>query len=102
VVGGIALTAINCLLTRYGSGKHVETLTLNDILITIKLGFVARILYQFTLMSTKLAICGFYYRVFTDNTSKKVIWVMAAAIMLFSIPLLLTLIFQCHPIEGTA
>ncbi|KAE9365448.1 hypothetical protein N431DRAFT_101027 [Stipitochalara longipes BDJ] len=100
VVGGIALTVINCLLTRYGSGKHIETLTLNDIVITIKLGFVARVLYQFTLLSTKLSICAFYYRVFTDRTSKRAIWLMAAAVTIFSIPLLLTLIFRCHPIEG--
>ena len=101
MIGGIGLTAINCILTHHGSGKHVETLTLNDIIIAIKLGFVGRILYQFSLMSTKFAICAFYHRVFTDSTSKKVIWLMAALITLFSVPLLFILMFQCRPVEGT-
>jgi hypothetical protein len=101
VVGSIALTIINCLLTRYGSGRHIETLTSYDISIQVELGFVARILYQFTLMSTKLAVCAFYLRVFTDRVSKRVIWSMAAVITIFSIPLLLSLIFRCNPIEGT-
>ncbi|KAN0089491.1 hypothetical protein V8E51_019751 [Hyaloscypha variabilis] len=100
VVGSIALTIINCLLTRYGSGRHIETLTSYDISIQVELGFVARILYQFTLMSTKLAVCAFYLRVFTDRVSKRVIWSMAAVITIFSIPLLLSLIFRCNPIEG--
>lgn len=100
MVGGVGLTVVNCLLTRYGSGRHIETMTLNDIKITIKLGFAARILYQFTLMTTKLAVCAFYYRVFTDRGSKIVIWSMAAAITIFSIPLLCSHVFRCHPIEG--
>jgi hypothetical protein len=100
VVGGIALAVDNCLLTQYGSGRHIEALTLSDIEVTIKLGFVARILYQFTLGTTKIGVCAFYYRVFTDRLSKQIIWAMAACITIFSLPLLFSLMFRCHPLAG--
>lgn len=64
------------------------------------LGFCARVLYQFTLMTTKFAVCAFYFRVFTDRTSKMVIWGMAAFVMAFSIPLLFAITLECRPIRG--
>lgn len=53
-------------------------------------------------MTTKFAVCAFYLRVFTDRTSKIIIWAMFAFIAVFSVPLLFALIFRCHPIKGTS
>ncbi|KAH6662307.1 hypothetical protein B0J14DRAFT_687130 [Halenospora varia] len=97
IIGGIVLTIFNCLLTGYGSGKHIQATTLSEGEIAVKLGFSAMLMYQFTLMTTKFGICVFYSRVFQDRNSKIFIWSMAAFVAVYSIPLLIAPFVRCHP-----
>ncbi|KAH8650634.1 hypothetical protein BGZ60DRAFT_534287 [Tricladium varicosporioides] len=97
ITGGFVLVILNCLLTRYGSGKHIQATTLSEGEVAVKLGFSAMLIYQFTLMTTKFGICAFYSRVFQDRTSKILIWSMAIFVALYSVPLLIAPFFRCHP-----
>ncbi len=99
-MGGVVLTILNCVLVKYGAGRHIVTLTLHDIKMTIVLGFLCRVVYQFMLMTTKFAVCAFYLRIFQDRTSKIFIWVMIAATAGFTIPLFFGIMFRCNPVGG--
>jgi hypothetical protein len=94
------ITALNCLLVHYGAGRHIQTMSLDDIKTTIKLGFATRITYQVCLMTTKISICLFYYRIFQDRWSKVFVWTMIAFLVLFTIPLTFALMFRCRPFAG--
>ncbi|KUJ08230.1 uncharacterized protein LY89DRAFT_742070 [Mollisia scopiformis] len=100
LTGAIALTVINCDLTRFGSGRHAAASSFLDLGPTVALGFAARLLYQFNIMATKLRICAFYMRVFQDRRSKMFVWATAGYILAFSIPLIIATILQCSPPQG--
>ncbi|KAF8858709.1 hypothetical protein BDZ45DRAFT_743132 [Acephala macrosclerotiorum] len=82
----IVLTALNCELTRFGSGKHVEAASLASLAPSVTIGFAARLLYQFAVTNTKLGICDFYHRVFQDRRSKIFVWTMTAYITAYPVP----------------
>jgi uncharacterized membrane protein len=86
------------MLTRYGAGKHIQTLTLADIQPQDILAYTVRLIYQLVLSGTKLGICFFYLRVFSDRNSRYIIFGLIAFIVLFTIPLILVQIFQCKPV----
>jgi hypothetical protein len=103
ILGGIGLTILNCILTRYGAGKHIQNpinQDLSNMKHQLQLTFVSRIVYQMSLMTTKIAICEFYRRIFTDRRSRIFVWTAIASVMAFSIPLTLSVVFECSPISG--
>jgi len=88
-LGSAILTILDCVLTRYGAGRHIQTLTLADIRPQNILAYTVRLIYQLFLRGTKLGICFFYLRVFPDRNSRYIIFGLIAFIILFTIPLLL-------------
>ena len=103
ILGGIALTILNCLLTRFGAGRHVQApinQNLSSLERQLQLAFASRILYQTCLMTTKIAICEFYKRIFSDRRSRIFIWCMIASVVAFSIPVSLSVVFECKTISG--
>ncbi|KAF8859300.1 hypothetical protein BDZ45DRAFT_621279 [Acephala macrosclerotiorum] len=95
VTGSVALTILNGILT-----TRVTAQTPEDLVLTMRLGFASRELYQLCLGATKLSICAFYLRIFQDHASKVIIKSTMGFIALFTFGLSIGIIFQCRPISG--
>jgi len=67
---------------------------------SLQLGFGSLIVYQFTIAATKISICFFYLRLFSDQTAKRCIYLTMCIILLYTIPTELFTIFQCKPVQG--
>ncbi|KFY17061.1 hypothetical protein V492_00921 [Pseudogymnoascus sp. VKM F-4246] len=61
------LIVLNCLLTRYGAGRHQDALTEEQYQKTLLLGFFTRLLYPLVLGTTKIAICALFIRIFRGH-----------------------------------
>jgi hypothetical protein len=91
VTGSIALTTLNGILA---------TRTSEDLVLTMRLGFASRELYQVCIGTTKLGICAFYLRIFQDRISKVIIRSTMVFVALFTFGLSIGIVFQCRPIDG--
>jgi hypothetical protein len=100
VIGSICLTALNWVLTKHGAGRHLLAQNPEDLGLSFKLGFAGRIMYQVSLVTTKLAICTFYLRVFQDRWSKIFVWSVIGCVLAYGVPFVLFPFFACRPIEG--
>jgi hypothetical protein len=98
--GGVVLAVLNGYLTKFGSGRHQDAIPFAHLDPLLRYAFVARQIYQFSLMTTKLGICAFYRRIFQDRTSKFIIWGMMAFVVCSSIPVMIAVFLQCQPREG--
>jgi hypothetical protein len=94
------LTVVNCKLSVYGAGKHIEALEVADIRQSLKLAFATRLLYQVTLGTTKIGICMFNIRVFKDRVSKIWMYLSIGSVASFTVALLVAVIFQCTPVKS--
>jgi len=99
-VASFVLCICSCLATKYGAGHHILDIPASYTIPSMQLGFVSLILYQLSLALSKISICIFYGRVFTDKTSRWLINSTIAVICLYTIPTVLFSIFQCKPISG--
>ncbi|PMD27089.1 hypothetical protein NA56DRAFT_743445 [Hyaloscypha hepaticicola] len=73
VLGSIALTTLNSILTARTPANQGKVQTTEDIELAMRLGFASQELYQVCLGTTKLGICAFYLRIFQDRISKVII-----------------------------
>ena len=101
-VVGMCITVLNCLFVNHGSGRHQDALSNEDSIKAARMSYAARILYQVVLGTTKIGLCAFYLRVFSDRKSKILIYGMMSFVVLFASPLVLYVIVACRPltIEG--
>ncbi|KAE9369998.1 hypothetical protein N431DRAFT_512041 [Stipitochalara longipes BDJ] len=100
VIGSIALTTLNGILTARSTGTLRAAQTSEDVVLTMRLGFASRELYQVCIGTTKLGVCAFYLRIFQDRVSKVIIRSTMGFIALFTFALSIGIIFQCRPISG--
>jgi hypothetical protein len=100
VIGSVALTTLNGILTARATGTQLTAPTSEDLVLTMRLGFASRELYQVCIGTTKLGICAFYLRIFQDRVSKVIIRSTMGFIALFTFALSIGIIFQCRPIYG--
>ncbi|KAK6581032.1 hypothetical protein PZA11_006520 [Diplocarpon coronariae] len=99
-VVSIGLAVINGLFVVYGSGRRPVFQTLQDLIATMKLAFVSRVVYQFVLCTMKLGICSFYLRVFRDRTSRITVYTLLGFILVSAMAIEFTFIFSCKPVSG--
>ncbi|PMD41971.1 hypothetical protein L207DRAFT_391012, partial [Hyaloscypha variabilis F] len=98
VIGSIALTTLNGILTSRITGTQHTVQTSENLVLTMRLGFASRELYQVCVGTTKLGLCAFYLRIFQDRVSKVIIRSTMGFIALFTFALSIGIIFQCRPI----
>jgi hypothetical protein len=91
---------VSTLSTQYGSGHHLADVPPSDFEPNLQLTFSTAILYLTTLAFTKISICLFYLRLFTDRLSRNVVITTIIWIVVYTTPFLVTWIFQCDPIWG--
>ncbi|OBT64857.1 hypothetical protein VE03_06448 [Pseudogymnoascus sp. 23342-1-I1] len=97
-MGALAHTALNCSITFYGIGRHVSVQVMENAVRVLVISYGTRILYQCILATTKIAILTLYLRIFTDAKSKVIVYGMITFVVLYTIPCLLLLIFECTPL----
>ncbi len=100
VLGSVALTTLNGILTARTPVTQEKVQTTEEIELAMRLGFASRELYQVCLGTTKLGICTFYLRIFQDRVSKVIIRSTMFFIVIFTLGLSLGIFFQCEPISG--
>ena len=93
----LALTAVNCELVKYGTGRHLQFVLLDKHVFAMRLifAFISRILFQAVLGATKIGTCELYLRVFQDKTSKIIVRCIEGFIGLYTIALLCDIFFRC-------
>ncbi|KAF8855856.1 hypothetical protein BDZ45DRAFT_595021, partial [Acephala macrosclerotiorum] len=64
------------------------------------IGFGSLLVYQITLALTKLRICLLHLRLFSDRTTKYLVYVTIGFILLYTVPTMIFSIFQCKPMDG--
>jgi hypothetical protein len=96
-LGSLAHTLLNCSLTFYGIGRHTSVQIEQDAVRVLVISYGTRLLYQCILATTKVAILTLYLRVFTDARSQAMVYGMITFVVLYTIPCLLLLIFECTP-----
>ncbi|KFX88457.1 hypothetical protein V490_07627 [Pseudogymnoascus sp. VKM F-3557] len=96
-LGSLAHTLLNCSLTFYGIGRHTSVQIESDAVRVLVISYGTRLLYQCILATTKIAILTLYLRVFTDAKSQAMVYGMISFVVLYTIPCLLLLIFECTP-----
>ncbi|PVH68748.1 hypothetical protein DL98DRAFT_474508 [Cadophora sp. DSE1049] len=96
-VASLALTVLNCVFVHYGSGHHSMLQTKADGILTIKLAFVTRIFYNFVLGTTKIGICAFYLRIFSDQWSRYLSFALSGFIGLYTLFFVIFTIAFCFP-----
>lgn len=94
----LGLVTISCLFTRYGSGRHQKTVPLIDVVPQLKLALVQRLVYQLALGTTKISLCYFYLRIFTNSASDKwVPYAIMAFVTCYTVALFFVTAFGCIP-----
>ena len=98
--GGVVLGALNVVLAQSGTGKPTKLRTPAQDSDAMRLGFVCKELYTFTLMTVKLAICAFYARIFQDKGGRLFIYSMSGFVVLSTIPIMVAHGLRCDPPAG--
>ncbi|GIC93624.1 putative plasma membrane protein Pth11-like [Aspergillus udagawae] len=80
-------------------GKHQHEMPKELVLRTLKLYFVAQILYKVNLGLTKISILLLYIRLFVHRWFLRTCWVWIAVIVSFTVGSVFSSIFQCTPVQ---
>lgn len=72
-----------------------------EIILSLIISYSARLVYQFVLATTKIAILTLYLRVFTDSRSLCLVYGMLVFMILYNIPSVFLMIFECNPVSDS-
>jgi cation transport ATPase len=91
------LTIVSALSTRFGTGRHIEALSLSQAEPGLKLLYASRLLYLLVITACKYAFCASYLRIFRERTSRIAILCLTGFITLYTIPIFFATAFPCLP-----
>ena len=84
-----------------GLGKHTPFVKPpSNILILLRLLFVASLLYKVAAIAVKVAILLLYKRIFVTETFTRVIYAVGASILTYSVLLFFLTLFECQPMNA--
>ncbi|KAF2744504.1 hypothetical protein M011DRAFT_378270, partial [Sporormia fimetaria CBS 119925] len=84
----------------HGMGRHVIAVAEEDLIMVRKGDYVFSHFYDIALVSVKLGILAFYYRVFAVPLFRKIVVATAAFVIAWGIGITVTLGLVCRPIEA--
>jgi hypothetical protein len=87
------------MFTRYGSGRHQSTLPLKNIVPQLQLALAQRLTYQIVVGTTKISLCFFYLRVFTDRKAKMISYAIMIFVSCYTIALFFVSLLGCVPVS---
>ncbi|KAJ5668719.1 hypothetical protein N7462_009789 [Penicillium macrosclerotiorum] len=92
--------AIGWVLTRYGYGRHVDTIhDDNTVNMFLKLDFVTEISYLLSLGAIKISFCLFYLKIFPGHKFKIFCYCLIGLLVAETTEETFVVIFQCWPIR---
>lgn len=106
----LILLATSCLLVQCslglawgppnGMGRHVNVVTPHQQMIVRKGDYIFSHFYDIALVSVKLGILAFYYRVFVHSLFRRVVLALAALVLAWGIGITVTLFLACRPLSA--
>ncbi|KAL2824309.1 hypothetical protein BDW59DRAFT_173026 [Aspergillus cavernicola] len=93
-------SAIAYTITYYGLGAHQADVSMEDLVVWLKIYYAALCSYLVVAAVVKLSLVTFIMRVFPTRYVKIIGYAIIASIIIFTISGELTLAFQCKPIRG--
>ncbi|KAF2710839.1 hypothetical protein K504DRAFT_500782 [Pleomassaria siparia CBS 279.74] len=84
----------------YGMGRHVIAVAPHDLTMVRKGDYVFSHFYDIALVTVKLGILAFYYRIFVVPLFRKLVLVTAAFVLVWGIGITVALAVVCRPIEA--
>ncbi|KAF1844631.1 uncharacterized protein K460DRAFT_95336 [Cucurbitaria berberidis CBS 394.84] len=84
----------------HGMGKHVNVVSAYDQMMVRKGDYVFSHFYDIALVSVKLGILAFYYRVFVHPVFRRVVLATAAFVLAWGIGITVTLFLACRPLAA--
>ncbi len=92
----MTVTILNCVAILFGAGKHLSTQSPENAVKMLKLSFAARAAYQCVLGTTKIGLCAFYLRIFSDRRSRLAIYALMAFVGIYTIALEIYALSMCQ------
>ena len=86
-------------LAKYGMGRDMWTLPLEDISTVLKFFFITAVLYFVATTLVKMSIISFYLRIFPQRTTQLFLWATFGFTGVWGIMFVFIAIFQCRPIS---
>jgi len=84
----------------HGMGRHVIVVSSYDQMMVRKGDYIFSHFYDFALVSVKLGILAFYYRVFVHPIFRKLVLATAAFVAAWGIGITVTLFLACRPLRS--
>lgn len=84
----------------HGMGRHVIAVAPHDLTMVRKGDYVFSHFYDFALVTVKLGILSFYYRVFVVPLFRKIVIATAIFIICWGIGITVTLLLVCRPLNA--
>ncbi|OOQ88501.1 integral membrane protein [Penicillium brasilianum] len=99
-----AFTFVLCftamLMTKYGFGKHIGTVSnFSDRAMFLQLDFVTMLAYVLALGTIKMSFCLLYLHIFPGKKFRACCWWLLAIIVAHTISETLVVLFQCTPVH---
>ncbi|KAJ5548946.1 hypothetical protein N7513_006180 [Penicillium frequentans] len=88
------------LMTKYGFGKHIGTVSnFSDRAMFLKLDFVTMLAYVLALGTIKMSFCLLYLHIFPGHKFRIACWWLLAIVVAQTIAETLVVLFQCTPVH---
>ena len=94
----IALTTTMCMQVNYGVGRHIESLSDHDIVMSTKWFWASVWIYYLALCFVKISILLQYLRVFPSKGFRRACYILMGIIICYSLGTFFSSIFSCVPI----
>ncbi|KAF3222545.1 hypothetical protein TWF192_001573 [Orbilia oligospora] len=96
-----ALVVMNYFQIKYGTGRHITTVTIDGLIPTLRYWFAYQILYPLVLLFIKLSILAFYIKISPQRWYQITVYVVGTFVIAWSITFIFAYIFEC-PNPSTA
>ncbi|KAL7274197.1 hypothetical protein RUND412_002912 [Rhizina undulata] len=101
MVMAIVESTLGCLASKWGTGHHLWDIPTDiSLASSLKVSFVVQILYMPILLTTKISILLFYFRLSPNKTYHRNVWILMGISVAFGIAVTFGDIFQCTPVES--
>ncbi|KAK6511776.1 hypothetical protein TWF481_000681 [Arthrobotrys musiformis] len=90
-----ALAIMNHSLINYGTGEHINTVTAQKLITTLRYWFAYQILYPLVLLFIKLSILAFYLKISPQKWYRYTVYGVGIFVIAWSIAFIFAYIFEC-------
>lgn len=95
----MVLCVCSIIETRYGLGRHISTVSPEDLGTFLKYNFAAELAYIFSFVASKLAFVFIYLRIFPRSRLRTSSYVLAAILVAELIEESVVVLSQCAPLQ---